>query len=71
METKIFRSSSEANYVVSGVILPKFEHIQSFMCILIICKNEEDTIENVNARVTTTFSHLKSIWIFCLTLKGS
>ena len=31
-----------ANSVVSGEILPKFELIQAFMHVLVICKNEED-----------------------------
>ena len=35
--------------------LPKFEHIQVFMHVLITCKNEKQLIENEGARVFTRF----------------
>ena len=35
--------------------LPKFEFIQAFMHVLVICKNEEDPIKNEGGRVLTRF----------------
>ena len=46
--TSIKGSNSVAN-------LPKFELIQAFMHVIVICKNEEDPIINEGARVLTTF----------------
>ena len=42
---------SDATYSeVSGGILPKFEHIQAFIVVLVSVKNEEDPIKNKGAR---------------------
>ena len=49
-----FRRSRAANSEVSGGILPKFELIQAFKVVLVICKNEEDPIKNEGARVLTS-----------------
>ena len=48
-----FRRSRAANSEVSGGILPKFELIQTFIVVLVICENEEDPIKNEGARVLT------------------
>ena len=53
-----FRRSRATNSEVSGGILPKFELIQAFIVVLVICKNEEDPIKNEGARVLTRFSPL-------------
>ena len=53
-----FRRSRAANSKVSGGILPKFELIQTFIVVLVTCKNEEDPIKNEGARVLTRFSLL-------------
>ena len=47
-----------------GQVNLKFELIQAFMHVLVICKNEDDSIKNEGARVVTTFSHNKSMEIF-------
>ena len=52
--TSIKGSNSVAN-------LPKFELIQAFMHVLLICKNEVDQIKNEGARV---FTRYKSMGIF-------
>ena len=49
-----FRCSRAANSEVSGGILPKLELIQTFIVVLVICKNEEDPIKNEGARVLTS-----------------
>ena len=46
--TSIKGSNSVAN-------LPKFEHIQAFMHVLLTCKNEVDQIKNEGARMFTRF----------------
>ena len=46
--TSIKGSNSVAN-------LPKFELIQAFVHVLLICKNEVDQIKNEGARVFTRF----------------
>ena len=52
-----FSSCSRAAYsTVQGLISPNFESIQDFMVVLVTCKNEEDPIKNVGARVVTTLS---------------
>ena len=53
---RFFRRSRAANSEVSGGILPKFELIQAFIVVLVICKNEEDPIKNECARVLTSLS---------------
>ena len=40
---------------VSGGIWQKFKLIRAFMHVLIICKNEEDSIKNEGPRVATTY----------------
>ena len=49
------KRSRAANSEVSDGILPKFEPIQAFMVVLVICKNEEDPSKNEGTRVVTTF----------------
>ena len=56
---RFFRHSRAANSEVSGGMQPKFELIQAFMVVLVICKNEEDPIKNKGSRVLTRFSPLK------------
>ena len=41
-----FRRSRAAYSEVSGGLQPKFELIQSFIVVLVTCKNEEDPITN-------------------------
>ena len=41
-----FRRLRAANSEISDGILPKFELIQAFIVVLVICKNEEDPIKN-------------------------
>ena len=43
---------------VSSGILPKFELIQTFIVVLVACKNEKDPIKNKGSRVLTRFSPL-------------
>ena len=54
-----FRRSRAAYSEFSGGILQKFELLQAFMVILVICKNEEDPIKNEGSRVLTRFPHYK------------
>ena len=42
------------NYAALGPIWPKFELCPDLLVVLFTCKNEEDSIENVGARVFTT-----------------
>ena len=49
-----FRRSRAANSAVHGRIWSNFKVVQDFMVVLVTCKNEEDPIENVGARVFTT-----------------
>ena len=51
----IFQTSRAANSEVRDGILLKFKPIQAFMVDLVICKNEEDPLENEGTRVVTTF----------------
>ena len=53
VDTSILRRSIAANSVVSGVILPKFKLILTFMHVL-TCENDEDPVKNEGARVATT-----------------
>ena len=50
-----FRRSRAANSEVSDGILPKFKLNQAFIVGLVTCKNEEDPLKNVCARVVTIF----------------
>ena len=61
---QFFRRSRADNSGVSGGIWSKFKVIQSFMHVLVTCKNEDDFIKKEGARVVTTFSHFKSMAIF-------
>ena len=45
LHVDFFRHSRAANSAVSGGIRLKFKLIQSFMVILVTCKNEEDPIK--------------------------
>ena len=55
---RFFRRSREAYSEVSGGTLLKFELIQAFMVVFIICKNEKDLIKNEGSSVLTRFSPL-------------
>ena len=46
--------SRTANSEVHGRIWSNFDLVLDFMVVLVTCKNEEDPIENVYARVFTT-----------------
>ena len=46
-----FRRLREAYSVIWGGSLPKFVLIQTFMHVLVTCKNEEDPIKSEGARV--------------------
>ena len=50
-----FRCSRAVNSVVSGRIWLKFELIQTFMHVLVSCRNEEDQIKYEGTRVFTSF----------------
>ena len=49
-----FRCSRTDNYGVRCGIWPKFELIQTFMHVIVTCKNEDDSIKNEGASVVTT-----------------
>ena len=55
---KFFRRSRAANFVVSGLIWPKFELIRDFMHVLVTCKYKKDRIKNNREKVETSFSPL-------------
>ena len=59
-----FRRSRAAYTEVSGGSLPKFKLIQTFMVVLVTCKNEEDPIKNEGPRVLKRFPHYKSMGFF-------
>ena len=40
--------------VAGGWVWPKIKLIQTFMVVLVTCKNEEDPIKNEGTRVVTT-----------------
>ena len=50
------RHSRAANPTVQGLICPNFKPIEAFMVDLVICKNEEDIMKNICAKVVTTLS---------------
>ena len=50
-----FRRLRAANSMVGDGMWPKFKPIQAFTIVLIICKNEEDSLKNEGAGVATTF----------------
>ena len=50
----IFRRSRAANSVASGWMWLKIKLIQTFMEVLVTCKNEEDPFKNEGAKVVTT-----------------
>ena len=50
----VSRRSRAANSTVQGLICPNFKPTRDYMCFLVACKNEEDSIENEGARVVTT-----------------
>ena len=56
---KIFQTLEADNSVVISGNWPKVELIQAFMHVLDTCKNEEDSVKNVAARVATRFLPLK------------
>ena len=47
-------SSRAANSVAGGLMWPEIKLIQTFMGVLVTCKNEEDSFKNEGARVVTT-----------------
>ena len=49
-----FRRSRAANSVAGGWMWPKIKLIQTFMGVLVTCKNEEDPFKIEGARVVTT-----------------
>ena len=49
-----FRCSMAANSVAGGWMWPKIKLIQTFMGVLVTCKNEEDPFKNEDAKVVTT-----------------
>ena len=64
-----FKRSRAANSAVHGRIYPNFELIRDLMTVLSTCKNEEDPIKNVGARVFTTLSPLQPYGSYLLTWK--
>ena len=48
------RRARAVNSVAGGWMWPKIKLIQTFMGVLVTCKNEEDPIKNEGARVVTT-----------------
>ena len=48
-----FRRSKAANSVADGWVSQKIKLIQTFMEVLVTCKNEEDPFKNECARVVT------------------
>ena len=52
--TAIFRRSRAANSVAGGWVWPKTKLIQTFMGVLVTCKNEEDPFKNEGTRVVAT-----------------
>ena len=53
IEQKLISDVNQREVTVSN--LPKFELIQAFMHVLLICKNDVDQIKNEGARVFTRF----------------
>ena len=51
--TVIFRRSRTANSVAGEWVWRKIKLIQTFMEVLVTCKNEEDPFKNDGARVVT------------------
>ena len=45
-----------ANSIAGGWVLRKIKLIQTFMVVLVTCKNEEDPIKNEGAQMVTTLS---------------
>ena len=62
---EIFRRSRVANSVVSSPIWPTFELVRDFMHVLVTCKYKKDQIKNNREKVETSFSHYKSLGVFC------
>ena len=48
------RRTRAVNSVAGGWMWPKIKLIQSFMGVLVTCKNEEDPFKNEGARVVPT-----------------
>ena len=56
--TTLYSIFSDAQGQITGVgggIWPKFELIQTFIHVIVTCKNEDDRIKNEGARVFTRF----------------
>ena len=47
------RRSRAANSLAGGWVWPKIKLIQTFMGVLVTCKNEEDPLKEEGARVVT------------------
>ena len=60
-----------ANSNVSGGIPPKSELIQSFIVVLVTCKNEKDPIKNTGSKVLTRFSLHNENGIFFKRLRAA
>ena len=56
IEKKLNSDVNQGPYSIAN--LPKFEHIQAFMHVLVTCKNEEGKNENEGARLFTRFFSL-------------
>ena len=50
-----------ANSVAGGWVWPKIKLIQTFMGVLVTCKNEEDPFKNEGTRVVIKISNCKSV----------
>ena len=67
---QLLRCSRGAYFIIGYETLMKFKPIQSFIVVLIICKNKEDPFKIESTRVSHHFSHDKSMGILQM-LKGS
>ena len=61
METSVVKTFKGSLLSSQLSDLIKFEFIQTFMYVLVICKNEEDPIKNKGTRGARTFCHYKSM----------
>ena len=62
--TAIFRRSRAANSLAGDWVWPKIKLIQTFIGVLVTCKNEEDPFKNEGARVTTKITRCKYMQLF-------
>ena len=59
-----FRRSKAANSVAGGLVLPKIKLIQTFMGVLVTCKNKEDQFKMKVLEWSQQISNCKSMQIF-------